>query len=167
MADDTGLDLDSEEIDQKVDNKNKVEERMINLSTKAKDAEGRAEEAIKLAEDAKAAKEAAETERDFFSSFTDATAKFPGANEHKDAILEKVKTGYSVEDATLVVMNALPKDESETEATVEDAKAETPAGGSAVNPPEGGGPKSIEEMTQDERLEALKIVEQKGGISLT
>jgi len=155
--DDTGLDLDLEALDENIEKKNKVEERIKDLSSKVKMTSEERDELAKSVEELTEANKSITQERDFLASFTDATAEFPGAVEHKDAILEKVKSGYSVEDAALVIMNA-NKPEEPDETTEKDVKPDSPAGGSAVSPPATGGAKPLDEMDSAEKLTELKKV---------
>ncbi len=159
MAEDnTGLDLDLEELDKNMEQTNKVEQRIKDLSNKVKVTSTERDELKALVEERDTQVSDLTAERDFLSSFTDATAKFPGATEHKDAILEKVKAGYSVEDATLVIMEAnKPEEEAET-------KPESPAGGSATTSPDSGGAKTADDMTQEEKIAELKDLEARGEL---
>src|SRR3990167_994874 len=95
MADEE-IDLDLDNLDQDIERKNKVEKRITDLSDKVRLTSEERDELKGLLATEQAAKEAAIKERDFYSSFTDATIKYPGANEYKDIIKEKVLSGYSV-----------------------------------------------------------------------
>lgn len=152
MADE--LDLDLDELDQDIDNRNKVEERIKTLSSKVKTTSEERDELVKAKDELATANETLTKERDFLSSFTD-----PNAMQHKDAIWGKVKAGYSVEDATLVIMNAQPKEEA---APAEKVATQSPAGGSAATIPTGGGPKELADMTQEEKMDALLEIERRG-----
>ncbi len=77
--------------------------------------------------------------------------------EYKDAIKEKVMKGYSVEDATVATLAA----EGKFSAPV--APRETIAGGSATNSIQSDGPKSMNEMTRDEKRAELLRAEAEGG----
>ena len=161
MAD--GLDdLDLDDIDQDIERKNKVEKRITDLSEKVRLTSEERDELKGLLATEQQAKEAALKERDFYSSFTDATIKYPSANEYKDVIKEKVISGYSVEDATVAVLakeGKLVMPEASTE------PEPNPAGGSAVNqPPEGE--KKLEEMSREEKREAIIEAERKGDITV-
>ena len=165
MADNNDtVDLDLDELDRDINNTNKVEERIRNLTKREKAALKEKEEAEARAQALEAEKANLEKEKDFLSSFTDVQTKFPGAAEHKDAIWEKVQSGYTVEDAALVVAEANKSEEPEAEEKAP-AKPESPAGGSATTVPTAIGEKSIDEMTRDEKLAALKEAEQKGELS--
>lgn len=111
------------------------------------------------AETAQAAKAEAERERDFYAGFSDVVATNPQAKEHKDDILAKVKTGYTVEDATYAVLGKAGKLGVPTE-TVQ------VAGGSATtNPTAGTETKTIQEMSLAEKRAALIEMENRGDIS--
>jgi hypothetical protein len=145
MGEDLELDLQDENI-------NKTEERIKNLSTKAREAYSERDEAAKKAQDAETARLAAEQERDFFKDFSGIASKYQSAPEYQDQILEKVRSGYSVEDATVSVLNAegklLPQ---EPAAPAPQAPA---AGGSAattLTQPS----KAVSEMSVEEKRNAL------------
>lgn len=75
MAEELELDLTEDEPI------NKTEERIKNLSSKAKTFAEERDQARAAAEAAEAARVAAEKERDFFASFSDQAAKYPAASE--------------------------------------------------------------------------------------
>ncbi len=111
------------------------------LSGKVKIERDKAEEAI-------TAQQTAEVERDFYKGFSETTSKYPQAAEHSDAILEKVKAGYPIEDATVSVLN------SEGKLIPQKEDKEVVAGGSATtNPPDSEKPSS--DMSQADIKEEL------------
>lgn len=147
MAEELELDLEgSEDI-------NKTQERIKNLSSKVRDASKERDEAKEAASAAEAKAEAAQKERDFFKDFTGISSKYQAAPEFQDAIWEKVKSGYTPEDAAVSVLNANGKLVSQP------APAQQPnnaGGGSAPTMiPDAGSEKPVKEMTQDERRAAL------------
>ena len=145
--------LENQDIDLDTPDENKVEKRIKGLSQKVKDT---SDERDKLVIE----RDSAKKEVEFYSSFSNATDKYPLAKDFKDKIKEKVLAGYTVEDATVAVLA------SEGKLTPAPPATESPAGGSAVNQPSPGGPKSLEEMTREEkREEVLKAVE-RGEISV-
>ena len=159
MAELDEFDLDI--VDEDIDKKNKVEKRIKDLSDKVRITSEERDELKGLLVESEKAKEAAFKERDFHSSFADATAKYPGANEYKDTIKDKVLSGYSVEDATVAVLA------SEGKLVMPEPAAEpepSPAGGSAVNQPPAG-EKKLDEMTLEEKREAVLEAERKGEIT--
>lgn len=167
MTEENYLDLDLDELDQNIQKRNtardKVEERMNSLNEKVILTAKERDELRQLNEQLTADKAALEKEKAFLSSFTDATAKFPGAVEYKDAIWEKVQAGYSVEDATLVVTTA--NKPTEEAPAPKESRPESPAGGSAATVPTAIGEKSISDMTRDEKLAALREIEARGELS--
>lgn len=133
-------------------NKSRGIERNKDLSEKVKlTAEERDKE--------RQAREAAEKEVSFYKGFTKITSKYPQAADHEDKIREKVLAGYDVEDAAVAVLNKAgklipPKQDKEIV-----------AGGSAINQP-AQGVKTPREMSQAERLAALKEAEARGDIGM-
>ncbi len=158
MDDELELDLSEDQ------NINKTQERITNLSSKVKKTAEERDAARQAQEESEAARLAAEKERDFYASFSDSASKYPAAAEFKDAIKEKVLSGYSVEDATVAVLNANNK----LMPTVEQAPDPGPAaGGSAANAIADIAAKSVAEMTQDERRTLLVEAEKRGDITLS
>jgi len=152
---------DSEDIDVDLDetSDNKVEKRIKELSKKVKLTSQERDELIKTKQKLEVERDSAKKEVEFYSSFSNATDKYPGAKDFKEKIKEKVLAGYTVEDATVAVLASEGKLTTPTE-------TENVAGGSATNPPSEGGPKPLEEMTREEkREEVLKAVE-RGDISV-
>lgn len=159
MADELDLNLSQEE-----QNINKTEERIRNLSSKVKTASEERDAAAAKAAEAEAARIAAEKERDFYAGFTDMTGKYQGASEFKDTIKEKVLGGYTMEDATVAVLNANGR-------LVPQAAPPPPppppaAGGSALNPSFDSS-KGMNDMNREERRAALIEAEKRGDISLS
>lgn len=143
---------------------NRTEERIKDLSSKVKSTSEERDAANAKAESEAAARLVAEKERDFFSSFTDSIAKYPTAPQYRDKIKEKVMAGYSVEDATVAVLNA----EGKLVPQVAPAPAPAPAaGGSAVNQLPQTGSKSVSEMSRDEKRQNLMEAEKRGDIAVT
>lgn len=124
--------------------KNPAQERITELSDKVKTTSQERDEAISKAQ-------ATEKERDFYAGFSDVVATNPEAASHKDDILAKVKSGYTVEDATYAVLGKAGK-LGNTKPIV----PQSPAGGSAVVTPPQGGTKTPAEMTQSERRAQLE-----------
>ena len=81
---------------------------------------------------------------------------------YEEDILTKVKSGYSVEDATFAVLGKAGK-LGQPQPIVD-----SPIGGSAtVNQPITGGLKKPLEMTRDEKRNALLEAEKRGEISMS
>lgn len=104
-------------------------------------------------------------ELEFSNSFKDQLSKYPLAKDHEAEIKEHTSKGISVEDATILVLTKQKKLVSPEEIKQQKAK-ESSLGGSAdishISPEQ----KTSKEMTQAERLQALKDAEAKGDISL-
>lgn len=147
-------------IEEDINNKNAVEERFKNLVGGKKEAEAKAEEALKGKAESDAKLATLEKETSFLNSFSDVTAKFPTASEFKDKIRDKVMSGYSVDDATVSTLVA------EGKYTAPQALRETVAGGSAPNQIIGGGIKPVAEMNKEERWSALREAEKRGEIGM-
>lgn len=159
MADDT---LDLETLDQDIENSNKVEKRIKDLSEKVRLTSEERDEQKRLLKEQMDKNSSLEKERDFLSSFGDAVAKYPKASSHKDEIKEKVLKGYSVEDAMITTLA------SKGEFSQKEVKVDNPAGGSAaVNPPPAGGVKPISQMSREEKRTALLEAEEKGDIYIS
>lgn len=120
-----------------------AQERITELSDKVKTTSQERDEATSKAQ-------SLEKERDFYAGFSDVVATNPEAASHKDDILAKVKSGYTVEDATYAVLGKAGK-LGNTKPII----PQSPAGGSAVVTPPQGGSKTPGEMTQAERREQL------------
>lgn len=121
---------------------NRVEERITDLSLKVK-------ETASERDAEKAAREAAERERDFFKGYSDVVATNPAAKDHMDEIKTKVMGGYTVEDATFAVLGKAGKIGVQTPAPA------SPAGGSAANAITGSVEKPVGEMTLSEKRAKL------------
>ena len=140
---------------------NKTEERIKNLSSKAKTfAEERDAERAKAEAEANA-RANAEKERDFYKTFSTLATKYPGANDFQDKILEKVKAGYSEEDATVSVLNAEGKfsPASQPQAPV------MSAGGGSASTTIPMQDQTIETMSRDDKRQALMDLEKEGNVS--
>lgn len=158
--------LDLEQLDKDITNQNKVEDRIRNLSQKVKDKADEADANAKARTEAETRALNAEKERDFYSSFADVVSQYPGAREHKDEILAKVKLGYSTDDAAVSILNKAGK-LNPTQAPQPKIERAAVAGGSAVNPAPTGGNKPLNEMSREEKRQMLMEAEQRGDISMS
>lgn len=141
---------------------NPVEDRIKDLSSKVKSASDERDVERVARETAEAKTAEVARERDFYSQFTDVVADNPAAKEHKEEILAKVKGGYTTEDATYAVLGKAGK--------LGQPKVETQtiAGGSASTaPPQGGANKTLNDMTREEKLAALKEAESNGDLTMS
>jgi hypothetical protein len=130
--------------------------RFKEVSKKQLESEQRATELAEGLKKSEAEKETIIRERDFSNSFIDTIAQFPQAKDHKDEIKTKVLAGYSVEDATVAVLNKAGK------LTVERKTFESPAGGSATTSISQSAPKSLANSSKEELRQA--IIENDAGI---
>jgi hypothetical protein len=129
-------------------------ERNQELANKVKTAADERDAAKKLADEAVA-------ERDFYKNLTKLSTKYPNAADFEDKILERVKKGYDMEEATVAVLNKAGKLPN----MAPKIERETVAGGSAINNPSGG-TKSVRDMNQTERLQALREAQDRGDLSV-
>ena len=157
MADEFDLD----QLEENINNKNKVEQRIKDLSEKVRTTSQERDELSKAKQQLEVERDSISKERDFYSKFSDSTAKYAGAHEYKDKILEKVKAGYDVEDATVAVLAKEGKLGSPAAQVVE---KDTVAGGSATTAMKGDGIKSLSEMNRDEKRAALMEGDSKGEL---
>lgn len=148
------------EVDDLINEPSEVEKRIKNLSGKVETIAGERDTERTARQEAEAKTAEANLERDFFKGFSASTAKYPAANEFQDEILSKVKSGYSVEDATVSVLNNKGK------LMPEPVERQAVSGGSAPIVINGGGTKTQFEMNQAERRAALIEAEAKGDISV-
>lgn len=158
--DDLNLDLDNIEVE--TEEKLKVKDRFAKLSEKISVTAREKEEVEAKLKALTEAQSNVEKERDFFKDFSSNATKYPSANEYQDKIFEKVKGGYSTEDAIITVLakeGKLP-----TMPTIE--ASHDVAGGSAQTNLGDGGNKDLASMTMAEKLNALQDLEKRGGISL-
>lgn len=157
------VDLELEEQPQGADTNNRSLTRNKELADRLK-ATGEAQAK------AEAKAEAAAKERDFYKGFNSMASKYQGAADFQDKILEKVKAGYDIEDATVAVMSRegrLNQPQAGAEAPiVESRPQESPAGGSAVTNVAAGSERKPSEMTTDELRSALVEAEKRGDLGL-
>lgn len=142
---------------------NKVEKRIKDLSGKVRSTAEERDVAKAAAEKAEAEKQAALKDAEFYKNFSTVASKYQGAGEFQDKIREKSALGLSVDEATILVMTQ----EGKYTPPVIQAPKESPAGGSSATTLKGGGEKSVNEMTQDERRAQLMEAERRGDIGLT
>lgn len=159
MADEPVVDLNV--IDEKINKTNKVEERIKELSEKVRLTSSERDELAKSKLDLESTNASLTKERDFYASFSKSTSKYPQAGEYQDDIKSKVLAGYTVDDAVVSVLASKGK------LTSPAPDRESVAGGSATNPPPKGSPKSLGEMTREEKRAALVEAEAKGDFAIT
>lgn len=108
----------------------------------------------------KSKRETAEKELEFYKGFSKLSSKYPNASDYEDKIREKVLKGYDMEDAAVAVLNKSGK------LTMPKPEREVVAGGSATTNPSQG-LKGFQDMSQAERLQALREAEARGDIGLS
>lgn len=153
--------LNLDELEVQAEEKLKVKNRFEKLSEKVILTSKEKEEAEAKAKAAEDARLNAEKERDFYKDFSVNVSKYPAASEYQDKILEKVRGGYTTEDAMVAVLA------KEGKLNVPPAPAPTfngqVEGGSA--PTTIGGEKTIDTMSAEDKLTALMEAEKTGDLS--
>lgn len=134
-------------------------ERVKELSQKVKESGQKVTELETARTDAEQKQIAAEKQRDFYKSFSGLAGKYPAANEHLADIEAKVMAGYDPEDATVSVLSKAGK------LTAPKVDRDLSAGGSSATTISTE-QKKPGDMTQSERLAALREAEARGDISL-
>lgn len=151
------LNLDNLEV--QAEEKLKVKNRFQTLSDKVATTSKERDEALAKAQAEAEAKAQLEKERDFYKDFSVNISKYPTAAEYQDKILEKVRAGYTTEDAMVAVLN------KEGKLTAPPAEPKTPPqaeGGSATT--QMVGEKTLDQMTAAEKFEALKEADKTGDL---
>jgi len=157
------LDLDA--LDADINQTNKIQDRIKNLSSKVKMTSEERDEFQKLNTELTDSNDTLTKERDFFKGFsTLSPEKYPNVAEHQDAIRDKVLAGYSMEDAALTV---LAKEGKLPQVEVAPEVKEDVAGGSAPNAITSDGEKTLAEMTMEDKRAKLVELETKGEIGLS
>lgn len=155
------FDLDLDKIEEDQEKKLKVKNRFEQLSEKVILTSKEKEEAVSKAVAAEEAKINAEKERDFFKEFSANVGKYPQASAHQDKILEKVRSGYTTEDA---IVSTLAREGQLTPIT--QSPQGDIVGGSAPNQIGDVKSKTASEMSTDEKLAQLIEAEKRGDISM-
>ena len=150
----------ADELDDALNQPDSVESRIKDLSKKVRLTSEERDEQKRNLEERDGQLADATKERDFYQGFSDVIGKHPNAKDYKDAILAKVKSGYSIEDATVSVLN------QEGKLSAPPIERQSAAGGSATTTIANSGTKSNSEMNQAERRSALLEAEQRGDIGV-
>lgn len=154
----------ADEENNQLERPSEAETRIKELSSKVRSTSEERDEAKRLNDESTAKMGELSKERDFYASFSDVVSLHPAAKDHKDDILGKVKSGYTVEDATFAVLAKAGKLATQAPAAPEPVN---PAGGSASFSPPQTGTKSLSQMTSAEKKQALIEAEQRGDIGMT
>ncbi len=153
------LDLDA--IEANAEEKLKAKNRFQQLSEKVILTSKEKEEALAKVQSESEARVNAEKERDFYKEFSANVSKYPAASEYQDKILEKVKGGYTPEDAMVAVLAKEGK-LNMSSAPIQQSSGQI-EGGSALTTMEGN--KSLEEMKLEDKLSALTELDKTGALS--
>lgn len=102
---DNELDLELDGIEGQVEQKLKVKNRFEKLSEKVIITSKEKDEALVREKAEKQRADDVSKERDFYKDFSTNVSKYPNASQFQDKIWEKVKAGYSNEDAVVAVLN--------------------------------------------------------------
>jgi hypothetical protein len=154
MEDELNLDNIEVQAEEKLKVKNRFQQLSDKVATTSKERDDALAKAQAEAED----KTRLEKERDFYKDFSTNVSKYPNASEYQDKILEKVKSGYSTEDA---MVSVLAKEGKLTSPRVETA-AITAEGGSASTVL--AGDKTTDQMSADDKRAALIEAEKTGDL---
>ena len=149
--DENELNLDLDNLEVQAEEKLKVKNRFEKLSEKVILASAKAQAETD-------ARVNAEKERDFYKDFSANVSKYPNASEYQDKIFEKVRSGYSTEDAMVAVLVREGKFSSEAP-QISSPQVE---GGSA--PTTISGDKDLNLMTAAEKLAALTEADKTGDL---
>lgn len=138
------------ELESIINEPSEADKRIKQLSGIARQNAEEAEKArADAAEKARIAEEASR-ERDFYKGFADVVSTTPAARDFQDDILTKVKSGYSMEDATFAVLGRAGKLGNSAPVV-----SEAVAGGSAPTNPPDQTEKSVSEMSLEEKRALL------------
>lgn len=151
------LDKIEAETAEKLKTKNRFQDLSEKVITTAKEKD-EVEAKYKAETDARTK---AEKERDFYKDFSKLSAKYPQATDHQDKILEKVNAGYSTKDATIAVLDDVGMLQPITNST-QSMRPTNVAGGSASTSMSDYGDKNPQDMSQEDRRNALMQAEKEG-----
>jgi hypothetical protein len=155
MENETSQEEITARVEQKLKDKNRFDQlsEKVILTSKERDAEVEARKKVE------AERDSILKEKEFYKDFSVNVAKYPGASEYQDRILEKVRSGYSTEDAMVSVLAK--------EGKLSSPPAQQPyvqvEGGSA--PTISGSNKSLRDMTKAEKLSALAEADKTGELA--
>lgn len=133
---------------------NPIEARITDLSSKVRTASEERDAA-------KAAQAVAEKKAEFADGFIDIVGTNPAAKEHKADIEAKFQAGYTLQDAAFAVLGAAGK------LGAPQVERRPTAGGSAPNNITVQSNKTADQMTREERREALMKAQSAGDLFLS
>jgi hypothetical protein len=152
------LNLDLDNLEVQAEEKLKVKNRFEKLSEKVILTSKEKDEALAKAKVEAEARLNAEKERDFYKDFSANVSKYPNASEYQDKILEKVRVGYSTEDAMVAV---LAKEGKLTSEPIQPPSPQVEGGSASMSM---SGDKSLSDMTAAEKLAALTEADKAGDL---
>lgn len=159
MEEELNLDTLESDTEQKLKVKNRFEQLSEKVRTTSKERDTEIENRKKVESE----RDSALKEASFYKDFSSNISKYPEAANFQDKILEKVKGGYSTEDAMVSVLAKEGKLNPPSQpAQQPQIQAE---GGSSATVIEGN--KSFQDMTAKEKLEALREAEKSGDLIRT
>lgn len=158
------LDIDLEQAEEKINKKNKIQERITGLIQKEKTTAQERDELAKARKAAEDERDALKKDVEFYSKFSDSVTKYKDAAAYKDRIREKVMAGYDVEDATISVLAKEGKYGNTV--TPEPIEKDSPIGGSAVTQTHKGGQKPLNEMNKQDLKQALMEAQSRGDLAM-
>ncbi len=140
-------------------------EKPARSDNRFKDLSDKVELTAKERDEANLKAQAAEKEVEFYKGFNKVADKFEGANEYQDKIKEKFLSGTDLEEAAVTTLYKAGKLNNMPAA----ARRDSPVGGSAATAMRGSGEKTVSEMTQAEKRQALidSDREQPGSLTST
>lgn len=159
MEEDLNLDLDI--IEDNVEGRLKVKNRFEQLSEKVILTSKERDEALAKAKAEADRADALAKETSFYKDFSANVTKYPNASEYQDQILEKVKGGYTTEDAMVAVLAKEGKLNA-TSAPVQQPSGQV-EGGSAPTVMEGN--RSPQDMKTEDKLAALAELDKSGALA--
>lgn len=156
--DDLNLD-DLDNIQGQAEEKLKVKNRFEQLSEKVISTSRERDDAVAKANAEAEARSKAEKDAEFYKDFSSNVTKYPNASEYQDKILEKVRGGYSTEDAMVAVLAKEGKLNYQAPEPVFNGQV---AGGSAATSFEGN--KTLDSMSTEEKFAALRDADASGDL---
>lgn len=139
--------------DEQVEVVEQAQPKISRPDNRFKDLSEKVETTAKERDEATAKADAAQKEVEFYKGFSKISSKYEGAADYQDKILEKVNSGYDLEDATVSVLAKAGK------LNASQAQRSSPAGGSASTAIKAGDEKPVGEMTVTEKRAALLELE--------
>lgn len=159
MADEDLIDLEDNAqspVEDKSDN------RLRNLANKVRTVAEERDAALKEKQLQQEEIQKTKREVEFYKGLGAIATQNPAVLEYQEQIMDKVvNNGYSIEDAAVSIL--VKENKYQPPMSNPQPIVESPAGGTSPNAFRGGGEKSVGDMTQEERRNALLQAEADGG----